>query len=148
VVALVNASPEAQTFADPAFAGADLLLHPILQEASDPVVREASFDAAAGAFSVPGRTAAVFVVISDEPMPTATAAATQTSQPTATAAATQVAQAATATTGPVAPPAATATAVTEATTGGPGLGILLGVGALLVAGLGAAVVWARRGRRA
>jgi pullulanase/glycogen debranching enzyme len=143
VVALINASPEAQTFADPAFAGADLVLHPILQAASDPVVGEASFDAAAGSFSVPGRTAAVFVVLSDEPLPTATAAATQAAQ--ATAVSTEVAQAATATARTPGQPAATATAATQTTTGGPGPALLVGAGLLLAAGLGgAAFAWARR----
>jgi pullulanase/glycogen debranching enzyme len=139
VVALVNASPQAQIFADPAFAGADLVLHPILQASSDPVVGDASFDPAAGSFSVPGRTAAVFVVLSNEPLPTATAAVTQAPQTTATAPATQVAQATT-----PGQPAATATAATQTTTGGPGLALLVGAGLLLAAGLGAAIAWARR----
>jgi hypothetical protein len=111
-------------------------------------VREATFDAAAGSFRVPGRTAAVFVVTSDEPLPaaTATVVATQPAQATATQVATQVAQVPTATTVPAGQPAATATAVMETPAGGPGLGLVLGLGALLVAALGGAVAWARRRR--
>jgi pullulanase-type alpha-1,6-glucosidase len=141
VVALVNASPEAATFADPAFASADLVLHPILQESSDPVVREASFDAAAGGFTVPGRTAAVFVAVSDEPLPAATAAVTQAAQATATVAAPAFT--------PEPSPTergetATATAQAPQARGGPSLGLWVGAGLLLAAALGAAVVWARR----
>jgi pullulanase len=61
VVTLFNANDDAQTFANPALAGWKIRLHPILASSADPVVRTAKFDRAAGAFSVPGRTTAVFV---------------------------------------------------------------------------------------
>jgi hypothetical protein len=41
--------------------GADVALHPVLARSVDPAVRAASFDAATGTFSVPGRTVAAFV---------------------------------------------------------------------------------------
>jgi pullulanase-type alpha-1,6-glucosidase len=57
-----NAAPYEVSFADPAFTGKAYILHPILQSSVDPVVRTAAFDAEAGSFSIPGRSAAVFVV--------------------------------------------------------------------------------------
>ena len=74
IVVLFNASPDSQTYASAAFVGADFKLHPIQQASSDPVVRTAGYDAAAGGFTVPGRTTAVFVVASTAPAATATAA--------------------------------------------------------------------------
>ena len=44
------------------WSGQDFRLHPIQASSVDPVVQTAAFDAAAGAFSVPGRTVAVFVL--------------------------------------------------------------------------------------
>ena len=61
VVVLLNASPAAQTLVVPDLAGERLRLHPILRESADPVVRTASFERSSGTFTVPGRTAAVFV---------------------------------------------------------------------------------------
>ena len=75
VVVLFNATPQIQTFADPSFAGAAFVLHPVLQNSADPMVKIASYDSAAGAFSVPARTAAVFVVLSQAPAVTPTAPA-------------------------------------------------------------------------
>jgi pullulanase-type alpha-1,6-glucosidase len=60
-VVVVNATPERQVFRDDAFRGARLALHPVQRSSRDRVVRTASFSAAAGAFSVPARTVAVFV---------------------------------------------------------------------------------------
>jgi len=61
VAALINANDEAQTFGIAALAGRELILHPIQAGSVDSVVRTASFDAGTGTFTVPGRTAAVFV---------------------------------------------------------------------------------------
>jgi pullulanase len=61
VVVLVNATATAQAIANPALAGAQLRLHPVLAHSSDLVVRGASFDSARGVFQVPARTTAVFV---------------------------------------------------------------------------------------
>nr|BFF23081.1 hypothetical protein GCM10025732_10460 [Glycomyces mayteni] len=61
VTVVFNASPGAvvQTVADAAGSGAGL--HPVLEDSADPVFAEAAFDDATGAFTVPGRTVAVFV---------------------------------------------------------------------------------------
>jgi pullulanase/glycogen debranching enzyme len=42
-VVLVNATPQAQTFSDPAFKNQTLLLHPVQAISSDPVVRTSTF---------------------------------------------------------------------------------------------------------
>ncbi len=65
VVVLLNANDESQTFTSP-FAGMDLQLHPVQQHSVDAVVKTAAFDANTGVFTLPARTAAVFV----EPEPT------------------------------------------------------------------------------
>lgn len=62
IVVIFNATPETQTFTNAAFADMGFELHPVLVGSADPVVRESAFDSASGAFSVPARTAAVFVV--------------------------------------------------------------------------------------
>ncbi|WP_335989556.1 pullulanase-type alpha-1,6-glucosidase [Glycomyces sp. MUSA5-2] len=61
VTVVFNASPDAvsQTVADAAGSGARL--HPVLEDSADPVFADAGFDDATGAFTVPGRTVAVFV---------------------------------------------------------------------------------------
>ena len=61
VVVLLNADPEAQTLVVPDLAGRKLRLHPIQMYSADSLVRTAAFDRATGTFTVPGRTAAVFV---------------------------------------------------------------------------------------
>lgn len=61
VVALVNAAPETRSFAAPSLAGQRLRLHPVQRESADPVVRGAGFDCRTGTFTIPARTAAVFV---------------------------------------------------------------------------------------
>ncbi|MBE2231901.1 MAG: pullulanase-type alpha-1,6-glucosidase, partial [Anaerolinea sp.] len=60
IVALINANDEAQTFSDASLVGLELALHPVQANGVDAVVKTASFDPASGAFTVPGRTAAVF----------------------------------------------------------------------------------------
>jgi hypothetical protein len=63
VLYLLNVSPQAQSLVLPQEAGKRYVLHPVLRaDAADARVREASFDAAAGGFVVPGRTAVVYVV--------------------------------------------------------------------------------------
>ena len=62
VVAVLNASPNAQTLVLPEMAGRRFRLHPVQAASSDAVVRTASFDRSTGSFIVPGRTAAVFVL--------------------------------------------------------------------------------------
>jgi len=61
IVVLINANDEAQTFADAEMAGMKLALHPVQRASADPVVRNAGFNSTTGAFSIPARTAAVFV---------------------------------------------------------------------------------------
>ncbi len=60
-VVLVNATPQTQTFADPAFKRQPLLLHPIQALSHDPVVRKAKFQGSTGTFTIPPRTTAVFI---------------------------------------------------------------------------------------
>jgi hypothetical protein len=60
-VVIINATPQAQTFSEPAFRGQKLLLHPVQAISSDPVVRTAKFQGTSGTFTVPARTTAVFI---------------------------------------------------------------------------------------
>ncbi|MEO8607966.1 MAG: pullulanase-type alpha-1,6-glucosidase [Chloroflexota bacterium] len=62
IVVIFNASKDAQTFSDKSLAGQDFELHPVLANSADSVVRTAAFDAKTGTFTVPGLTAAVFVL--------------------------------------------------------------------------------------
>jgi pullulanase-type alpha-1,6-glucosidase len=61
IVVLINANDEAQAITLPGLAGMDLLPHEVQVLSVDDVVKTASFDAATGTFTVPGRTPAVFV---------------------------------------------------------------------------------------
>lgn len=61
IIVLFNADPETVEFAPPGWEPGDLKLHPVLQNGPDPVVKEAEYDPETHTFSVPGRTAAVFV---------------------------------------------------------------------------------------
>lgn len=60
IVVVINATGEAISFGDAMFADGGYVLHPVLAASHDAIVQEAAF--ADGAFSVPGRTAAVFVL--------------------------------------------------------------------------------------
>jgi len=60
-VVLINATPQPQTFSDPAFKGQRLQLHPVQSISSDPVVRTSKFQGSTGTFTVPARTTAVFI---------------------------------------------------------------------------------------
>ena len=62
ILVLFNATHAQVSFANPDFASMAYHLHPIQAGSRDQIVRQASFDQAGGAFSVPARTAAVFVV--------------------------------------------------------------------------------------
>jgi hypothetical protein len=88
IVVLFNASQDAITFADGRFKGLAFELHPIQKNSVDPVIKTSTFDSANGAFKVPARTAAVFVLPQAAPEATAapavTSAATLTPAPTAT----------------------------------------------------------------
>ena len=61
LVVIFNASDEPLSFPVAEWAGRPMALHPVFAASADPVVREAAWDEAAGAFSVPARTTAVFV---------------------------------------------------------------------------------------
>lgn len=56
-----NATPKAQDQRVGALSGKGYALHPVQAAGSDAVVKRASYDAASGTFTVPGRTVAVFV---------------------------------------------------------------------------------------
>jgi hypothetical protein len=79
IVVLFNARPEEAIFSNPAFAGQDLALHSVQQVSADERTRSSTFDSAAGAFTVPGRTTAVFSRLHEpvEAEPTALQTATQ-----------------------------------------------------------------------
>jgi len=99
LVVIFNASDEPLSFPVAEWAGRPLALHPVLAESADPVVRQAAWDEAAGTFSVPGRTTAVFVqpegsepaeaiaaaqaTAAATPEPTAAPTAEPTAEPTA-----------------------------------------------------------------
>lgn len=61
VTVVFNASPEAVDQTVPEAAGSGTALHPVLKDSADPAFEDAAFDDATGTFTVPGRTAAVFV---------------------------------------------------------------------------------------
>jgi pullulanase len=61
VIVVFNARPGPVTYAYPGFASLKLVLHPAQAEGADPVVKQAAFDPARAALTVPGLTTAVFV---------------------------------------------------------------------------------------
>ena len=61
IVVLFNANDEAQTISSTNWIDQELVLHPIQAASVDDVVKQTTFDAAAGEFTIPGRTTAVFV---------------------------------------------------------------------------------------
>jgi pullulanase-type alpha-1,6-glucosidase len=61
IVVLFNANDEPQSFEDPEFRDQAFRLHRVQAASRDRVVRTAAFTPARGSFTVPGRTAAVFV---------------------------------------------------------------------------------------
>ncbi|MEO8062270.1 MAG: pullulanase-type alpha-1,6-glucosidase [Pseudomonadota bacterium] len=60
-VVAVNATPQALTFADPAFRQQPLFLHPVQAFSQDAVVRTSRFQKNTGTFTIPARTTAVFI---------------------------------------------------------------------------------------
>jgi pullulanase len=60
VAVIFNATNQTQNFNIADFQGIPLTLHPLQKISTDCVVRASSFNRAVGAFSIPGRTAAVF----------------------------------------------------------------------------------------
>jgi hypothetical protein len=68
IVTLINANDEAQTFTIGELTGDYLWLHLVQDESADSIVTtESSYDKATGTFSVPPRTAAVFVQYEPRP---------------------------------------------------------------------------------
>lgn len=61
LVVVINASPNAQSYAVPALVGRSLSLHPVLAGGSDTRVQGSTFTSGSGTFTVPGRSVAVFV---------------------------------------------------------------------------------------
>ncbi len=61
IVVLVNANHEAVTFSDALLAGKEFVLHPVQQNSNDRVLRSATYSAA-GTFTIPAITTAVFVI--------------------------------------------------------------------------------------
>jgi pullulanase-type alpha-1,6-glucosidase len=62
IVVLFNANSKEIQFAAPDLVGQKYVLHPILVESVDSVVRESTFDAIDGTFAIPERTTAIFVL--------------------------------------------------------------------------------------
>ena len=60
IVVLFNARPDEVTFTAQDFAGKELTLNSVLQKSADELTRGSKFDSATGAFTVAGRTTAVF----------------------------------------------------------------------------------------
>jgi pullulanase-type alpha-1,6-glucosidase len=61
IMVVFNATKDVLTYASSSFEGASFELHPIQVSSKDETVKQAAFDAAEGSFTVPARTAAVFV---------------------------------------------------------------------------------------
>ncbi|MCX5066161.1 pullulanase-type alpha-1,6-glucosidase [Micromonospora lupini] len=61
VTVVLNGTPQTATQTVTGLRGADVALHPVLVNSADPALRKASFDRAAGTFTVPARSVAVFV---------------------------------------------------------------------------------------
>ena len=61
VLVVFNANPGEVTYRYPAFTQVGFALHPAQAGGADPVVKQARFDRAQGAGTVPGLTTAVFV---------------------------------------------------------------------------------------
>ncbi|XVF23499.1 hypothetical protein REPUB_Repub13aG0044000 [Reevesia pubescens] len=61
IVAIFNACPTEASFISPTLRGRTLQLHPIQVMSTDEVVKNSSYEASSGCFTVPPRTASVFV---------------------------------------------------------------------------------------
>jgi pullulanase len=62
IVVLFNAYQNEVSFTDESLAGLGLELHPVLANSADEIVQTSAFDADTGTFTIPARTAAVFVL--------------------------------------------------------------------------------------
>ena len=78
IIVLFNARPDEVTFSDPAFVGKEFALHSIQQVSVDELVRGAKFEPSAGAFTIPGRTTAIFNLLDKPILVEATATQTPT----------------------------------------------------------------------
>ncbi len=133
IVVVFNATDGVVAFTDSTLAGLALELHPIQKSSVDAVVQSASFDSAAGALTVPGRTAAVFVA--PQPGYQPPSEAEPTTEPAGEPEATQ----------PVVAPAATETpAEAPATTTSPLLYVGLGAGAVAIGAVLVAMIRRRK----
>jgi pullulanase len=88
IVVLFNARPERQSFAIADFSGLDFMLHPVLAARSDSTVH-GDYDVNSATFTVPGRSAVVFV-LAPGAVQTAEAPATPIATPVAAALSTPV----------------------------------------------------------
>jgi hypothetical protein len=61
IVVLFNANDQPQTFSAAELAGHKLALHRVQRSSVDPLVKTSRFNRSTGAFTIPGRTTAVFV---------------------------------------------------------------------------------------
>jgi pullulanase/glycogen debranching enzyme len=61
IVAVINATTSALSYAVPGYRGKRLVLHPVQAAGADPVVKTSGYAPATGVVTVPARTAAVFV---------------------------------------------------------------------------------------
>jgi pullulanase len=62
IVVLFNASRDEMTFTDESLQGLNLELHPVLANSADAIAQTSTFDAETGTFTIPGVSAAVFVL--------------------------------------------------------------------------------------
>ncbi|KAJ4720700.1 Pullulanase 1 chloroplastic [Melia azedarach] len=61
IVVIFNSCPTTISFGSPAFQGRNLQLHPVQVKSVDEVVKNSSYDATSGCFTIPPRTTSVFV---------------------------------------------------------------------------------------
>ncbi|CAK9159792.1 unnamed protein product [Ilex paraguariensis] len=61
IAVIVNVCPTEVSFASPALRARKFQLHPIQMVSSDNIVKNSTYDASSGCFTVPARTTSVFV---------------------------------------------------------------------------------------
>jgi pullulanase len=84
IVVLFNARPNPVKFTDPAFVGKNFELHSVQQNSADTLAHNSKYDSINGAFSLSGRTTAVFTILHEpvaQPTPTATKASPAIADP-------------------------------------------------------------------
>ncbi len=129
IVVLFNASPDSTSFSDPSFSGLRFELHPVQAASTDEIVQLADFDQSKGAFTVPGRTAAVFVLRgAPAPVPSATTALIDTIVATGLPSSTVTPQV---TVVPVTPTPVTTTSTQNANSGLTFMGLFAAIAALV-----------------